>query len=35
MLTHEENELITRISPGTPMGDTIRRYWIPTARRSG
>ena len=29
MLTHEENELITRISPGTPMGDTIRRYWIP------
>src|SRR5512138_506660 len=29
MLTHEENELITRISPGTPMGDTLRRYWIP------
>src|SRR5882724_13358034 len=29
MLTHEENELITRISPGTPMGTTLRRYWIP------
>src|SRR6266853_2924503 len=29
MLTHEENELITRIEPGTPMGNTLRRYWIP------
>jgi phthalate 4,5-dioxygenase len=29
MLTHEENELITRIGAGTPMGDTMRRYWIP------
>jgi phthalate 4,5-dioxygenase oxygenase subunit len=29
MLTHEENELITRISAGTPMGNTVRRYWIP------
>src|SRR3989454_9471046 len=29
MLTHEENELITRIGAGTPMGTTMRRYWIP------
>src|SRR6266571_940468 len=29
MLTHEENELITRIGAGTAMGDTMRRYWIP------
>src|ERR671934_1054265 len=29
MLTHEENELITRIGAGTPMGATMRRYWIP------
>src|SRR5438477_5592316 len=29
MLTHEENELITRIGADTPMGDTLRRYWIP------
>ena len=29
MLTHEENELITRIGAGTPMGNTMRRYWIP------
>src|SRR4030088_15839 len=29
MLTHEENELITRVGTGTPMGNTLRRYWIP------
>ncbi len=29
MLKREENELITRIGPGTPMGNTIRRYWMP------
>ena len=29
MLTREDNELITRIGAGTPMGTTVRRYWIP------
>jgi phthalate 4,5-dioxygenase oxygenase subunit len=29
MLKREENELITRVGPGTPMGKTIRRYWMP------
>src|SRR5215470_5613670 len=29
MLTHEENELLTRTDAGTPMGNTMRRYWIP------
>src|SRR4030095_10541323 len=29
MLTREDNELITRIGSGTPMGDTMRRYWMP------
>jgi len=29
MLTREENELITRVGPGTPMGETLRRYWMP------
>jgi len=29
MLTQEENELLTRIGAGTPMGTTMRRYWIP------
>ena len=31
MLSREENELITRVTPGTPMGDTMRRYWMPIA----
>jgi phthalate 4,5-dioxygenase oxygenase subunit len=29
MLKREENELVTRVSPGTPMGTVMRRYWIP------
>ena len=29
MLTAEENELLTRIGPGTPMGEVLRRYWHP------
>ena len=29
MLKREENELITRVGPGTPMGSTLRRYWMP------
>jgi phthalate 4,5-dioxygenase oxygenase subunit len=29
MLSREENELITRVTPGTPMGQAMRRYWLP------
>jgi len=29
MLHKQENELLTRTNPGTPMGDLMRRYWIP------
>jgi phenylpropionate dioxygenase-like ring-hydroxylating dioxygenase large terminal subunit len=29
MLTKEENELITRTGPGTPMGNLFRQYWLP------
>ena len=29
MLSREENDLLTRVGPGTPMGTTMRRYWIP------
>src|SRR6266545_4933161 len=29
MLSHEENEFLARSGPGTPMGDLLRRYWIP------
>ena len=28
-MTPEENELLTRIGPGTPMGAVLRRYWLP------
>jgi hypothetical protein len=31
MLTAEENELLTRVGPGTPAGDLLRRYWHPIA----
>ena len=29
MLSAADNELLTRVGPGTPMGDLMRRYWIP------
>jgi nitrite reductase/ring-hydroxylating ferredoxin subunit len=29
MLTREENHLLTTTQAGTPMGDAMRRYWIP------
>jgi len=29
MLTREDNELLTRIGPATPMGEVMRRYWQP------
>lgn len=31
MLTREENETLTRVGPGTPMGELFRRFWIPAA----
>ena len=31
MLTVKENERLTRVSPGTPMGELMRRYWQPIA----
>jgi phenylpropionate dioxygenase-like ring-hydroxylating dioxygenase large terminal subunit len=31
MLTEEENDLLTRIGPGTPAGELLRRYWHPVA----
>ena len=29
MLSAEDNELLTRVGPGTPMGKLLRRYWTP------
>ena len=31
MLTQSDNEILTRTSEGTPMGDYFRRYWLPVA----
>ena len=32
MLTAEENALLTRVGPGTLMGDLMRQYWIPVVQ---
>ncbi len=34
MLSEEKNRLLTRVGPGEPMGDYLRRYWIPVAGAS-
>ena len=34
MLTPEENELLTRVGPGTPAGQLLRRYWHVVAAAS-
>src|SRR5918996_4842946 len=32
MLGREDNELLSRVGPGTPMGTLMREYWIPAIR---
>ena len=34
MLSVEQNEKLTRVGPGTPMGELMRRYWHPIAASS-
>ncbi len=34
MLSQSDNELLTRVGPGTPMGELMRRYWIPAVLSS-
>ena len=29
MLSKEDNERLTRVGMGTPMGNVFRRYWLP------
>ena len=29
MLSHQENDLLTSVGPGTPCGEMLRRYWWP------
>ena len=33
MLSRDENELLTRVGPLTPMGRTMRRFWLPALLR--
>ena len=34
MLTREDNELLTRVGPGTPLGQLMRHDWIPVVQSS-
>ena len=34
MLSKEDNERLTRVGAGTPMGEVLRRYWLPAALSS-
>jgi 5,5'-dehydrodivanillate O-demethylase len=34
VLNIEQNERITQVGPGTPMGNLLRRYWMPVAASS-
>ena len=29
MLSKEDNDILCRVGPGTPMGDLMRQYWLP------
>ena len=32
MLTAKENKALTEVGKGTPMGEFMRRYWLPAAK---
>src|SRR6476661_5963662 len=34
MLSQEDNEILTRVGPGTLMGNLLRRYWTPACLSS-
>ena len=34
MLTPARNDMLTRVGPGTSMGNLLRRYWMPIAGAS-
>jgi 5,5'-dehydrodivanillate O-demethylase len=31
MISQEQNDLLTQVGPGTPLGNLLRRYWFPVA----
>jgi phthalate 4,5-dioxygenase oxygenase subunit len=32
MLSKQDNEILCRVGPGTPMGELMRQYWLPAIR---
>ena len=34
MTTVAENEILTRVSAGTPMGELMRQFWLPAIASS-
>ena len=32
MLSQADNELLSRVGPGTPMGALMRQYWLPAMK---
>jgi 5,5'-dehydrodivanillate O-demethylase len=34
VLTRDQQEALTRVGPGTPMGEVLRRYWFPVTASS-
>src|SRR6516165_12400108 len=34
MTTAAENELLTQVGPGTPIGNLMRQYWVPACLSS-
>ena len=35
MISAEDNRLLTSVGPGTPMGEVMRRYWVPVGLSAG
>ena len=33
-MDHTENELLTKVGPGTAAGETLRKYWLPVGLSS-
>jgi phthalate 4,5-dioxygenase oxygenase subunit len=34
MLNHQDNDILSRVGPGTPGGELMRQYWLPVALSS-
>jgi 5,5'-dehydrodivanillate O-demethylase len=34
VISQEQNQILTQVGPGTPMGNLLRRYWFPVAASS-